>query len=797
MTSMGNNQAKPKKKGYDIVETELKVKKLWEDNKTYKYDPTKERIYSIDTPPPTVSGKMHIGHAFSYSQQDFIARYRRMKQGVFYPFGTDDNGLPTERLVEKLNKVKSTDMSRADFIELCLKTISEIRGDFIEDWKRLGISADYEKCYSTIDDNSRKLSQKGFLDLYKKGEIYKAEFPTIWCCECQTSIAQAETEDKELASHFSTLKFKVKENDSELLIATTRPELLPACVAVFVHPEDERFKDLVGKTAIVPLFNQEVPIIADESAEMDKGTGVLMICSYGDKFDVEAINKHKLEPRIVFNKDGTVVYDGYEGLKIKAARKKVLEDLKENDLIVEQKDITHAVNVHDKCGREIEFLPTPQWFIKIMDKKDKLIEQGNKIKWYPDYMHKRYDNWVNGLEWDWNISRNRHFGIPMPVWECEECNEIIVADEKELPVDPLQTQKKCTKCGGVATPESMVLDTWATSSISPQIASSLINDEVKLPYSLRPNAHDIIRTWAFYTIARAYLHEDKIPWEDIVISGVVSLKGEKMSKSKGNVIDPEAVLESYGADALRYWAAGSNLGNDLDYQEQDLVTGKKTVNKIWNASKFVFMNLENYDYSKPEKLEEVDEIFLSKLSRTIDLVTESFEKYEYSKAKQEVDRFFWKDFADNYLEIVKGRVYQGEGNAQLSAQYTLYKVLLAIVKMFAPIMPYVTEEVYQTYFKKNEKTESVHLCEWPKAETLGQEKLNELYKFQTFTDVLEEVRRAKSDAQKSMKAEIKLTLPADKHKELENMFYDLKNVAGAVEIIEGKELKIDFVEESK
>jgi len=578
---------------------------------------------------------MHIGHAFHYAQEDFVVRFRRMFNGnVFYPFGTDDNGLPTERLVERINNVKSKSLTRSEFIELCLKTLKEITPKFIQDWKDIGVSADYDICYSTIDKNSQKLSQKSFIDLYKKKEIYQKDFPSIWCPECQTAIAQAELEDKELSSFFSTLKFSCDKKD--LLIATTRPELLGACVAVFVNPKDERYKKLIGKKAKVPLFNNEVPIIADDSAQIDKGTGVLMICSYGDKYDAQAIAKHKLSPKVILNHDGTLNNEAYKGMKIKEARKKILADLKEADLITEQKSITHVVNVHDKCGTEIEIIPTSQWFIKVLNKKKKLIELGNKVKWHPEFMHKRYDTWVNGLDWDWNISRDRHFGIPIPVWECKKCKEIIIANEKELPIDPSNTKKKCPKCGTEAKGEEKVLDTWATSSISPQISSSLVNNEIKLPFSLRPQAHDIIRTWAFYTIVKSYLHENTIPWENIMISGNVSMNGEKMSKSKGNVVDPKIVLETYGADALRFWAAGSKLGEDLDYQEKDLLNGKKFVTKLWNASKFVFMNLADYKNEKPKKLERVDKLFLDKLNSLVKLCTESFESYEYSKIKMEV-----------------------------------------------------------------------------------------------------------------------------------------------------------------
>tara|TARA_Y100000310_G_scaffold343324_2_gene450419 strand:+ start:774 stop:3125 length:2352 start_codon:yes stop_codon:yes gene_type:complete len=783
---MTESQNKSKKKGYNFAEVEPKIKAFWEKEKIFKFDPTKKNIYSIDTPPPTVSGAMHIGHAFSYAQQDFIARFRRMKQGVFYPFGTDDNGLPTERLVEKTKKVKSKDMSRAKFIELCLKTLKEITPDFIEDWKRIGVSADYDICYSTIDDNSRKIAQKSFIDLYNAKLAYQKDFPTIWCPECQTSIAQAELEDKESSTHFTTLKFNSEGKD--LQIATTRPELLPACVAVFVNPSDKRYKKLVGKTAKVPLMDFEVPILEDESAEPDKGTGVLMVCSYGDRFDVDAINRHKLEPRVVLGKDGKFIQGPYKGMKISQAREKIIGELKNANLITEQKQIEHVLNTHDKCGTPIEFIPTKQWFIKVTDKKKDLIKQGKKINWSPKHMFKRYENWINGLEWDWSISRERHFGIPIPVWECEACNKIIIPKESELPIDPLQTKKKCPDCGKEATPESKVLDTWATSSMTPQIASSLINGKMKIPYSLRPQAHDIIRTWAFYTIVKSLYHEKQVPWNDIMVSGFVTLKGEKMSKSKGNVVAPQAVIEKYGADPLRFWAAGSKLGEDLDYQEQDLVAGKKTVTKLWNAAKFVFMNLEDYNGKKPKKLEKTDQEFLDHLKNTIRATTEYFEKYNYSLAKATAEKFFWNDFADNYIEIVKKRIYNETGDKKTSAQYVLYQSLLTILELFAPIMPFVTEEIYQTYFKKTEKEKSIHISEWP--ESKEEAKISK--SFVAFCKILSNVRQAKTNAKKSMNSEITLTLSKEDQKSVEGMLEDFKSVVNAKEIKQGK-FKVEFI----
>jgi len=777
----------------ELKKIEDKWKSYWEKEKIYKFNPEqKKEIFSIDTPPPTVSGEMHIGHAFSYSQQDFIARFMRMRGfNVFYPFGTDDNGLPTERLIEKINKIKSKNLSRNEFIESCLKTLKKITPEFIQNWKDIEMSCDYSLYYSTIDKHSQKISQKSFIDLFKKKEIYKKNFPTIWCPECQTSIAQAELEDKEQESLFSTLKFKCDGKD--LLVATTRPELLGACVAVFVNPKDKRYKNLVSKKAKVPIFDFEVPIIEDESAEIEKGTGVLMICSYGDRFDADAINRHKLKSRVILNENGTLNLYEYSGMKIKDARKKILEDLKNKGLIKEQKSINHVVNVHDKCGTEIEFIETEQWFTKILDKKNELISQAKKIKWHPEFMFKRYENWVNGLEWDWGISRNRHFGVPIPVWECPKCKEIILPEEKELPVDPLQLKKKCKKCNVDAVPEKMVLDTWATSSLTPQIVAELSQSKNKIgiPFSLRPQGHDIIRTWTFYTIVKSYLHKKEIPWKNIIVSGNVSMGGEKMSKSKGNVISPQDVMKIYGSDALRFWAASAKLGNDLDYQEKELIAGKKLINKLTNASKFVFMNLQGFDFKKPKKLQNLDEIFLGELNNLIKNSTENFEKFEYSKVKTDVEKFFWEEFAGNYLEIVKGRIYRGNEEEKKSAQYVLYKSLLEILKMFAPLVPFITEEIYQEYFKKTEKEKSIHISNWP---VVGKETPSENWKL--FTEILTKVRQEKSLAKKPMNAQVRLELLEKDYDVLEraDLLNDLERVTNTLQgqIVPAKKFQVEF-----
>jgi len=773
----------------DFKTIEKEILEYWKKEKIYQFNSkSKKKIYSIDTPPPTVSGKMHVGHSFSYSQQDFIARFKRMSGlEVFYPFGTDDNGLPTERLIEKTKNVKSKSMSRAEFIALCLKTLKEITPDFVQDWKNLGISCDYNLSYSTIDKKSQKISQQSFLELYKKGHIYREKFPTIYCPECQTPVAQAELEDKTKTTFFTTLKFKA--NNQDLPIATTRPELLAACVAVFVNSKDTRYKSLVGKKAIVPLFNHQVPIIADNSAQIEKGTGVLMICSYGDKYDVDATKRHKLTPKIILNKEGKLTMTPYQNLSIREARKKILEDLKSNNLIIEQKTIDHVINVHDKCQTEIEFLPVEQWFIKILDKKLHLIQQGKKIKWYPQHMFKRYENWIQGLEWDWSISRDRHFGIPIPVWICEKCNEIILPKESELPLDPMQIKKNCPKCKSQAEAETKVLDTWATSSLTPQIASSLVNNKIKIPYSLRPSAHDIIRTWAFYTIVKSFLHENNIPWEEIAISGFVTMEGEKMSKSKGNTIAPQTIMNNYGSDALRYWASTSKLGEDLDYQEKDIITGKKFITKILNATKFTFMNLQ-YQKTQP-KLIETDRLFLSQLNNLIKTTTESFNEYNYSKSKLETDMFFWKAFADNYLEIVKNRVYNGTEEEKASAFYTLYNSLLTILKLYAPITPFITEHLYQEYFKKQEKTSSIHISQWPTPIKIKSKK-DDNKDWQLLTQTLSQVRQAKTEAKKSMNSQIILALEKQTLHSLDPYLQDLKAVTASSNIKEG-EFKVEFI----
>lgn len=786
-------------KQYNSKESESKWKNYWIKNKIFKFDKNSNKpIFSIDTPPPTVSGKLHMGHIGSMSQMDFIARYKRMQgYNLFYPFGTDDNGLATERLIEKTQKVKATKMPRKQFITLCLKTLVGIREEYLKGFKRLGLSCDWDIFYTTIDKHSQKISQKSFIDLYKQGREYRKQAPVIWCPTCQTAIAQVELEDKEINSHFNDIIFKIDSDD--YIISTTRPELLPACVAVFVHPDDTRYKKLIGKKAQVPIFNYKVPIMADKRIEIEKGTGMMMSCTFGDQTDAELYMQYNLPLKIAISKNGvmTEIAGPYKGLSIRDAREQIIHDLKKQNLLTNQKEITHSVNVHERCGTEIEILETKQWFIKYLDLKQKYLTQGKKLNWYPKFMFNRYENWVKGLQWDWCISRQRFFGVPIPVWYCKKCGEVILAKESQLPVDPIVDKPKtpCPKCkSNEFVPEKDVLDTWATSSLTPRLAIELLPKKYwdKLyPMSLRPQAHDIITFWLFNTLVKSHFHFKTNPWKDVMISGfVLDPKGRKMSKSKGNIIEPQKMIEKYSADCLRFWAASTKLGDDSPFQEKELVAGQKFITKLWNASKFAFMHLKDYE-SKPKTLEPIDKWILSELSQIIKISTEKFDNYEYSRTKAEVENFFQKRFCDNYLEIIKDRLYnpdkRGE-QSRLSAQYTLYTSVLAILKLIAPITPYITEEIYQNFYKKQIKEKSIHITNWPKPilQDKKAEKIGNL-----FIEILSKVRQEKNKQGKSLKTEIILTIPERDYKIIKPAIEDLKAVTKATEIKQGK-LKIEL-----
>ncbi len=792
---------------YDPKIEEPEIQKFWEGNKIFAFDVnSKKKIYSIDTPPPTVSGKMHMGHAFGNSQQDFVARYRRMKGfNVLQPFGTDDNGLPTQTLIQKMKKVKASRMDREEFIKLCNDTLAkELRPKYLSDWKRLGISCDWDASYSTIDDHCRKISQWSFIDLYEKGKAYRKEAPVIWCTSCQTAVAQVELQDEELKSSFNDIIFKVDGKD--LVVATTRPELLSACVAIFFHPEDKRYKKYEGKKATVPLFNFEVPILPDEKADPEKGTGIVMCCTFGDQTDIEWQKQHDLPIKMAISRDGkmTEIANGYQGLKVKEAREKIIEGLKENKLLVNQKEITHAVNTHERCGSEVEFVHSKQWFIQYLDLKEDMLKWGNELQWFPMHMKNRYDNWVNGLQWDWCISRQIYFGIPFPVWYCE-CGEIYLAKEKDLPVDPLNDKppvKECVKCKSKKfIGEKDIINTWATSSLTPLIVKDLfkgtpIYDKlIKQPMDLRPQGHDIISFWLFNTVVKSKLHFKQKPWNDCFINGwMLDSKGKKMSKKLGNIVEPQGMIEKYSADALRFMSAGCKLGEDFPFQEKDLVTGVKITNKIWNASKFSFMHLEDFDIKLKPKLQLMDRWILSKVHKLIDFCTDSFEKHDFSKAKLETEKFFYQILCDQYLEIVKDRLYnpdtRGKEEKQ-AAQFALYRSLLYSMKLLSPIMPFITEKIYKLFFEAFEGENSIHISEWPKFEKKYIDNDSE-EAGDAIIEVISFVRKYKSDNKMSLKIEIdKLTIPNKYEKLISTALDDIKATTRAKEIVFGKEVKVE------
>ena len=709
-------------KRYKPSEVEPRLQGIWREAGIYDFDiKGSGPVYSIDTPPPTVSGRLHLGHTYSYSQIDFLARFWRMNgYRVFFPMGFDDNGLPTERLVERTLGITARQVGRSEFVERCLEVSEREEENYRSLWQRLGLSVDWRYTYRTIDRNSRQISQLSFIKLYREGLVYHQDAPTIWCPQCRTAIAQAELDDLERETEFITLDFGL-EDGGTLQIATTRPELLPACVAVFVHPEDERFRELVGRQVEVPLFGQQVPVFADAGADPGKGTGAVMCCTFGDTADVEWWHTHDLPLRMVIEKDGRLsdVAGEFAGLPVTSARKKITLALAEADRVVGRQPLKQSVRIHERCDTPVEYIVSQQWFVRVLEHKQALLEAGERVNWHPAHMAARYRSWVENLNWDWCISRQRYFGVPFPVWYCAECGEVTLPADEQLPVDPLD-QLPDGRCGCGSeeyVPEQDVMDTWATSSLSPQIGGRWLADkelyESVFPMSLRPQAHEIIRTWAFYTIVKSHYHFDTLPWKEAAISGWgLAPEGTgKISKSRGGgPMSPEEMLERYSADAVRYWAASTGLGKDSIISEEKIQAGDRLSTKLWNVARFSQRFLDEYGVStKRPPLAVSDRWILSRLQRLIQRTTELFRNYDYAAAKSEIEVFFWRDLADNYLEMCKLRLYEEISSGAL---WTLYIVLERVLRLFAPFLPYVTDEVYRGLFAEAE-AESVHRTQWP------------------------------------------------------------------------------------
>ena len=784
----------------------------WEQNSVYGFNPgaPKENIYSIDTPPPTASGSLHVGHVFSYTHTDVVARFQRMcGKDVFYPMGWDDNGLPTERRVQNYYGVrcdptlpyqkdftppqvggdnKSTKaadqmpISRQNFIELCEKLTEEDEQAFENLWRNLGLSVDWSQSYRTISKESQRVSQQAFLNNLSRGEAYLSMAPTLWDVTFRTAVAQAELEDREMPGAYHRLGFDGPEG--KIFIETTRPELVPACVALVAHPDDERYQHLFGQSAKTPIFGVEVPIVAHRLAQIDKGSGIAMICTFGDVTDVIWWRELKLPMRPIIGFDGRILSEGPqeilegEGAELYAelagktvfSAKEILVKtfMDSGDMVGEPKPITHPVKFFEKGDKALEIVSTRQWYIKNGGNDrplaEKLINRGSEMYFHPAFMRVRLEDWINGLNGDWLISRQRFFGVPIPIWyplnvsgEPDYENPIAPTSE-QLPVDPSSdcpdgfTEEQRGKPGGFIG-ELDIMDTWATSSLTPQLAGGwLSNPELfakVFPYDLRPQGQDIIRTWLFSTLVRSELEHDQVPWSNAAISGwILDPDRKKMSKSKGNVVVPNELLETHGSDAVRYWASSARLGTDAAFDEGQMKIGRRLAIKLLNAARFAL----SFDMPSgvTEVTEPIDKAMLAKLREVVGTASKAFENYDHTKALETTETFFWT-FTDDYLELVKERAYSQEGYTSQeigSAVLALREALGVIVRLLAPFLPFATEEVWSWW-----QEGSVHQAAWPSQDELPDGSAELLG---AASEALIAIRKSKTDKKLSMKAEISI-----------------------------------------
>jgi valyl-tRNA synthetase len=796
----------PEKPALEGLEAKLTVR--WEAEGTYAFDPTRprEEVYSIDTPPPTVSGSLHVGHVFSYTHTDVIARFQRMRgKDVFYPMGWDDNGLPTERRVQNYYGVRCDpslpyepdfqppdkpgkqpiSVSRPNFIELCNRLTAEDEKAFEDLWRYLGLSVDWTRTYATIDRRSQRVSQAAFLRLLKRGQAYQLEAPTLWDVDFRTAVAQAELEDRDQPGAFHRIRF-ARPDGGAIEIETTRPELIPACVALVAHPDDERFKPLFGTTVTTPLFGVSVPVKAHELASPDKGSGIAMICTFGDLTDVTWWRELSLPVRAVIQPNGALrpltwgadgwesgdvaraqaAYDQLANLSSSKARTRIVELLKESgDLVGEPKPIVHAVKFYEKGDRPLEIVTSRQWFIKTMEFREQLLVHGRELQWHPEYMRHRYENWVNGLAGDWCVSRQRFFGVPFPVWYpvradgTVDYDQPILADESRLPMDPstdvpdgFSPAQRGVPNGFVGDPD--IMDTWATSSLTPHVACGWLEDPDlfvrTFPMDLRPQAHDIIRTWLFSTVLRSELEHGTLPWANAAISGwVLDPDRKKMSKSKGNVVTPKALLEEHGSDGVRYWAASGRPGTDTAFDPAQMKVGRRLAIKILNAARFALMQAE----PRGRITEPLDRGMLTRLATLVDDATRNLDGYDYARVLEQTEAFFWS-FCDDYLELVKSRRYGDFGpEGAASANSAMLVALSTLLRLFAPYLPFVTEEVWSWW-----QPGSVHRARWPEAaevvQPIGGADPGALAVSLATQQALADVRRIKSVLKKPVKAVI-------------------------------------------
>lgn len=755
------------------------AQELWRHEQPFSFDATDDsrQVYSIDTPPPTVSGSLHIGHVFSYTHTDFLARYKRMRGlNVFYPMGFDDNGLPTEKYVEKKHKTKAHILGRSKFIKLCQEEVKNAHTDFSALWQQMGLSIDWNYTYSTISDLGRRVAQENFLELLQNNHVYRDASPALYCTTCQTSVAQAELDSVDQKTTFNTILFTAADGTT-YPIATTRPELLPACAAVLYHPSDERFTHLANTKLKTPFYDVEVPCIADEDVLPDKGTGLVMCCTFGDQMDIEWQKRHNLKLTSVMDGRGLWLASTgpLAGLRVNEARKAIVTLLQEKELLTEQEQLVHAVNVHERCKQPIEFRILQQWFVKIKDKKELFLQLAEQLRWHPSFMHSRYKDWVENLGWDWCISRQRFYGVPFPVWHCSDCSKVLTAPVDALPIDPTENPYPAGSCECGSTnivAEQDVMDTWNISSLSPFINIENVRQKsgeksvLKMPFSLRPQAHDIIRTWAFYTIVKSGYKNNVLPWGQIVISGHVTQGSGKLSKSTGGgKLTPEALLSQHSADSIRYWTAKGSPGVDTAFSEEQMKIGGRLQTKLWNAFRFISQHLSEKPARPSDEPDTINAWLLGQSEHTAYWYAHNFDNAEYAKSLEIIDHFFWHDFCDNYLELIKDRIFNPDKYDEVQhawTKYTLYTAGYQLLQLYAPFVPYVTEALYQALYRSHEHAASIHATQLslpatqPATDETAQNALKHLLQ------VVSEVRKLKSEAQVSLKTPIshlQLTAP--------------------------------------
>lgn len=708
--------------GYDWRVAEPKWQQKWKEWELYRFDPrSKKPIYSIDNPPRYASGSLHLGHAYGYTVIDFAARYHRLRgANVFFPLCFDVNGTPVEVKVEKEFKIKASEVPRQEFIKMCSEFAEKNISEMTHQFEILGESMDPSIYYQTDSKDYRKYTQISFLRMLEKGLVYKGNFPVNWCPRCETALADAEVVYGERDTTLNHIVFRLSGTDEPVIIATTRPELLCTCQLVAVHPEDKEKAHLIGKKLKTPVYGREVPVISDRKVDPSFGTGIVMICTIGDKDDLDWAMKYglKLEKGIDEKGRMTELTGKYKGLTTTEAKEAILKDIKGAGLLVKQEHVQQNVGKCWRCDATIEFLRVPQWFLKTMQFKKEALEMADRIQWFPEFMKIRLVDWINSLAWDWVISRQRYFATPIPIWECEFCGRVVPAREKDCYVDPTIDKpplKKCPECGGPLRGARDVFDTWMDSSISPLYNSFWLRDEKKFsrlyPNSMRPQSHDIIRTWAYYTIIRELLLTGEKPWGHVMIHGfIMSPDGTPMHTSAGNVIDPVPLLQKYGGDAMRYYAAVCALGVDHAFKEQELVRGSRLSGKIWNVTKYVGGVCGEKKLRRTKNLRTIDRWIISRFCRTVKEVEECCDRYEFDRAMAACEDFLWHELADHYIELSKWRAY---GKDDPAVKYTLATVSLGTLKMLSMFLPHVTEDAYQNFLKPQDGSVSIHASSWP------------------------------------------------------------------------------------